>query len=305
MEKYSPIVLFTYNRPWHTRQTLDALSRNEEAQESILYIYCEGAKNNALPENIKKIEEVRRIVKSETRFKKVVIVEQGENLGLANSVLSGVTDVINIHERVIVLEDDHITSPYFLRYMNDGLQLYENVEEVACLSGYIYPVKGKLPETFFIKGADCWGWATWKRIWTDFERDGKKLLDALESSHQTFAFDFDGTYPYTQMLKGQIEGKNSSWAIRWYASAFLKNKYCLYPGISLVQNIGIDGSGTHSGISDKWKITLSDHPVTVRAIDIEENREAKILMIEYFKNLSSSSSFLKRVVGKIKSVFKN
>lgn len=305
MKSYSPIVLFTYNRPLHTQQTLDALALNKESAESVLYIYCEGAKNNASHEQLNAINEVRALVKKEQRFKEVHVVEQTKNLGLADSVLLGVTAVIQKHGQVIVLEDDHVTSRYFLKYMNDALEVYEKETSVACISAYIYPVKGTLPETFFVKGADCWGWGTWKRAWDSFEKDGKKLLNELEQKKLTHAFDFDGTYIYTEMLRGQIAGTNNSWAIRWYASAFLKSQYCLYPGTSLVQNIGIDGSGTHSGAeSEKWTVHLAQKEVTVLPIKIEENSGAKQQMIDYFKSISTSPSLLNAIVGKLKLILK-
>lgn len=301
MKNYSPIVLFTYNRPLHLVQTLDALASNNEAKESILYVYCDGAKDGASADQLKLIETVRAVVGKEHRFKEVKVVEQKVNLGLAESVMTGVSAVIEKHGRAIVLEDDLVTSPFFLRYMNEGLDLYETESSVACIAGYIYPVKGKLPETFFIKGADCWGWGTWKRAWDEFEKDGKKLLAELEEKKLTRAFDFDGSYPYTGMLKSQNEGTINSWAVRWYASSFLKNRYCLYPGKSLVQNIGIDGSGTHSGgSSDKWKVSLAQAEVQVNAIKVEEHPKAKSEMISYFKSIDASST----LIGKIKKILK-
>ena len=148
-----------------------------------------------------------------------------------------------------MLEDDLLTSPYFLDFMNEGLSIYEEDEKVISIHGYVYPISEKLPETFFLRGADCWGWATWKRGWDLFEPDGGLLLNKLEESKQTEEFDFNRSYPYTQMLKDQINGKTNSWAVRWYASAFLQNKYTLYPGKSLVSNIGGDGSGTNTGLN--------------------------------------------------------
>ena len=127
-------------------------------------------------------------------------------------------------DKVIVLEDDLVTSPHFLQYMNDGLGIYERDDRVISIHGYSYPVHGKLPETFFLRGADCLGWATWKRGWDLFEDDGQRLLNELERRNLTRSFDFDGSYPYTQMLRDQIAGSNSSWAVRWYASAFLRDK---------------------------------------------------------------------------------
>ena len=166
--------------------------------------------------------------------------------------------------------------------------MYEKEEKVISIHGYIYPIKKDLPETFFIKGADCWGWATWKRGWGLFESDGKNLLAELEKRNLIKEFDFDGAYNYSGMLKRQIEGKNDSWAVRWYASAFLKNKLTLYPGQSLVQNIGQDASGTHKGDSNAHRVIVSDRKINVEKIEIIENGKIKKSIIQYFKSLKPS-----------------
>lgn len=304
MRNLAPIALFVYNRPDHTKRTLDALAANAEARESALYIFCDGAKAAASEEQLKNIQEVKVMIRTENRFKQVLVMEQEQNVGLAGSVIAGVTQVLSAHDRIIVLEDDLVTSPHFLSFMNDALNTYAQKEEVACVSGYIYPVEQTLPETFFIKGADCWGWATWKRAWAGMETDGAKLLAELENKKLTEEFDFGGTYPYTQMLRDQIAGKNSSWAIRWYASAFLKNKLCLYPGISLIQNIGIDGSGTHSGISDKWDVKLAKQKVQVSEISCLEDCTSKQVIAEYFKSIKRKTpSMAGRLIGKVKQLF--
>ncbi len=285
----APIVIFTYNRPWHTQQVLDSLALNEEAKDSLLYIYCDGAKDNAEEKIVKEINQVRLIAKSENRFKQVIVKEQTKNKGLANSIIDGVTEIVNKYGSIIVLEDDIIVSNYFLKFMNEALLKYESEETVISISAYIYPIKN-LPTQFFIKGADCWGWATWKRGWDIFECDGKKLLNHLERKKLTYSFDFNGSYPYTQMLKNQINGKNNSWAIRWNASAFLNNKLTLYPNISLVENIGFDGSGTHSGIEKYHQAGLLEIPMVLKTIQISENIDATKMISNYFKTLKLNNS---------------
>lgn len=284
MNNLAPIILFVYNRPQHTLQTLEALSKNELAQDSILYIFADGIKKNASDETIAKINETRTIIKSKPWCKEVHVIERTENFGLAKSVIEGVTQIINQYGKVIVLEDDLVTSPYFLQFMNDALAKYENESSVACISAYIYPAK-QLPELFFIKGADCWGWATWKKAWNVFEPDGTKLLHELCHKKLEHQFDFQGTYPYTQMLRDQIAHKNDSWAIRWYASCFLKNMLCLYPGKSLITNIGLDGSGVHSGVSKNYKSALTTHAVAVKDIPVEENTIALQSIKNYFASI--------------------
>jgi hypothetical protein len=269
---YAPVALFVYNRPRHTRQTVEALLANAEASESLLYIFSDAPKDAAAS---KAVAEVREYVKNISGFKSVSIIERESNFGLARSIIDGVSSVCNEHGRVVVLEDDIVVSRYFLKFMNDALAFYEHDERVISIGGYQYPVKATLPETFFLKCADCWGWATWKRGWDLFEADGRVLLQDLTQRKLTRHFDFDGSYPYTRMLRNQIKGRNNSWAIRWYASAFLNDKLTLYPGRSLVLNIGYDGSGTHCTPTNTFKSDISDIPVKVEMTAVEENSFAR------------------------------
>lgn len=298
MYNLSPIVLFVYNRPHHTQKTLDALAANPEAENSELYIYCDGAKSTASSEDIKNIEEVRRIVKGETRFNTVNIIVQEKNKGLASSIVNGVTEVVSKYNRVIVLEDDIVTSPFFLKYMNTALGLYENEKKVACITGYVFPAKDTLPETFFLKGAECWGWATWERSWNQFENKGEQLLTELEKQKKQYEFDYNGTYPHYQMLTDRVEGKNKSWAICWYAMAFLKDMLTLYPAVSLVRNIGFDGSGEHCGDQPE-DTAVSDREIDVKYISPQESEKARLIVANYFSTREKKSNSLKNLFNRI------
>ena len=291
----SPIVLFVYNRPWHTRQTVEALKKNKLAQASELIIFSDGFKNEA--DKIK-VDEIRKYLKSINGFKTVKIVEKDKNYGLAKSIISGVTEIVNNYGKIIVLEDDLITSPYFLKYMNDALDFYKDNQAVISISGYAYPVKTELPETFFLKGADCWGWATWKRGWDLFETNGKKLLGEIVNKKLSREFDYDNAYPYTKMLKDQIGGRVDSWAIRWHASAFVKNKLTLYPGKSLVKNIGFDSSGTHCSVSTKYDTAISKNPIIVKSMPAAQNKSAVNALKKYFN--SFKPNLIKRLYIKFR-----
>jgi len=293
----APIVLFVYNRPWHTQQTIETLQKNELASESELFIYSDAPKDE---ESIDKVANVRNYIQTVTGFKKITLIEREKNWGLANSIIDGVTTIVNQYGKIIVLEDDLVTSPYFLTFMNESLNMYQNENNVACIHGYIYPIK-ELPETFFIRGADCWGWATWKDKWNIFEADGQKLLDSVKQQKLENEVDFNNSANYTLMLKNQIKGKNNSWAVRWYVSAFLKNMLCLYPGKSYVQNIGTDDSGTHCGITNLYQIELS-HINSFEKIPPVESLKAR-QKLEYFFRTLQPSLFI-QFFSKIKKVFR-
>ena len=183
-----------------------------------------------------------------------------------------------------------MTSRYFLRYMNEGLDLYEDQPDVICIHGYVYPGKQSLPETFLLKGADCWGWATWRRGWELFRTDGATLLEELERTALIREFDFDGTFPFSQMLRDQISGRNDSWAIRWYASAFLSNKLTLYPGRSLVHNIGNDSSGIHCEPSTFFDVQVSDAPVTLAKLPSQQNERARVAFMRRMRGIEQRKS---------------
>jgi hypothetical protein len=264
----------------HTQKCIQALQENALAKESELIAFSDGPKSG---KDKAAVDSVRKYLKTITGFKKVSVVERRENLGLAKSIISGVGEVVNEHGRIIVLEDDLVSSPYFLKFMNEALEYYQDKEDVISIHGYVYPVDARLPETFFLKGADCWGWATWKRGWDWFEPDGKKLLAGIRDRGLKKEFDFNGSYPYTKMLEDQISGKNDSWAIRWYASAFIQDKLTLYPGRPLIKNIGTDASGTHLGKTEIYDVDVSREPVTIKGIPIEENEFARKEIERYLK----------------------
>ncbi len=295
----APIVLFTYNRPWHTQQTVEALQKNNLATESDLFIFSDGAKNT---EDQQKIDEVRQYLKTITGFKSVSIEESTINKGLANSIIYGVTKIVNQFGKVIVLEDDLVTSKYLLKYLNQYLEHYAEVDEVISIHGFTYPI-GNLPEVYFIKGADCLAWATWKRGWDLFESDGQKLLALLTEKNLVKEFEFNNSYPYMQMLRDQIAGKNSSWAIRWYASAFLANKLTLYPGKTLVKHIGFDNSGTNCGNNDPYKSEIIEQDFSVLEIPIIECSHARNEFIKFFNKLNKTS-YRKKIARKILYIIK-
>ncbi len=294
----STIILFTYKRLMHVKETVRSLQRNDLARESELIIVSDGPKSK---KDMESIYPVREYIRTVSGFKNVSVVEREYNLGLAQSIISGVTEFVKRHGRVIVLEDDMISSPHFLRYMNEGLDYYDNEDRVISIHGYSFPVQGRLPETFFLRGAECWGWATWKRGWDLFESDGKMLLEEILRRDLGKEFDFNGAYPYVKMLKDQTKGKNDSWAIRWSASAFLKGKLTLHPGRSLIRNIGTDESGTHCGKTDRYDVEVSEEPVNVSGIPVEENRLARQEIERYLRTLNPGITAWAR--GRIRRIF--
>ena len=303
MNTLAPIALFVYNRPVHTQRTLDALSNTIEAKESILYIYCDGAKEKASSEQLQNIDRVRHIANNENRFKEIHVIESAFNKGLAKSITTGVTEVVAKYGKIIVLEDDLVVSTSFLKFMNNALDKYNDSDKVACISGYVYPLKNRPNEdSFFIKGADCWGWATWKNKWTVFNPNPTTLKEELTKRKLVKEFDFNNSYPYFEMLVDRGNGKNQSWAILWYASAFLKGMYCLYPSKSLVQNIGNDGSGTHAvQTSTYYDVKLESMTNINFPAKVEESKQGRKAFESFFK--SGKTTFVKQTKNYLRKIY--
>ena len=295
--EYSPVALFAYARVDHLAATVDSLLANAECKKTQLYVYCDGPRSVG---HQAQTDQVRAYVDGIKGFAAVTRVYRDQNLGLARSIISGVSEVLAQHETVIVMEDDLVVSSHFLKYMNDGLWLYRDDQRVASIHGYCYPVEEELPETFFLRGADCWGWATWSRAWQHFESDGRKLLDELSRTGLKRAFDLGGAYPYTRMLKDQVAGKNDSWAIRWHAACFLKNMLTLYPGRSLVNNIGTDDSGTHCATTDHFSLVVTATPVEVSRIELLECELARKSFSRFLGAYTSTSARIRRLLDRLK-----
>lgn len=245
MKDLAPIALFVYNRPEHTLKTLKSLKNNTLADMSILYIYLDKNKNSKDKQAVLKVKE---IINEENWCRTVKIVEREENFGLYKNIVNGINDIVNSHNKVIVLEDDLLTSPTFLEYMNMGLNLYEKKRQVFAINGYMFPIQLEntaLRKAGFLPLTSTWGWATWLDRWQLFEYDlcNKKHIENNKELKQRFNF---GGYDYYKML----ENKNS-WGIKWYYTMFEYNGLCLFPYKSLIDNIGHDGSGVHCKNDDK------------------------------------------------------
>jgi len=306
---YAPIILFVYNRPWHTEQTLEALMENELAGQSMLYVYSDGAKKNASEEDLKKINEVRAVICKKNWCKDVVIIERDENLGLADNIISGVTEVIDKHGKIIVLEDDIVTSSGFLKYMNEALFFYEKNEKVMHISGYMYPHENKLPETFFFNVPLCWGWATWERSWKHFNNDSHALWSVLQTKNLILELDKFGNDYLSSQLAHNISGRLKTWFIKWHASVILKEGYSLYPSVSLVDNIGFDNSGVHNRETTLFKNEVLAKHISVKNIEITENQSVIRIIKSFYQQLIVSEISIKpknvKLKGELKKKFKS
>lgn len=287
----APIALFVYNRPSHTRRTVEALLKNYLAAESDLIVFSDAPKNDEALETVHKVREYIRTI---TGFRSINIIERDKNRGLANSIIDGVTTIVKERGRVIVLEDDLVTAPYFLSFMNSALDAYQDDGRVMHISGYMFPIDtAGLKETFFLRITSCWGWATWDRAWERFEKDTKKLLKEY-TEQRIKSFNMDGAFNIWAQVEQNDIGLINTWAVYWYASAFEAGGLCLYPAISMVNNIGFDNSGEHCDCSVEYETTLASNPISYFEKNILLSELAYARTRKFF--MPAKANFLKRIL---------
>lgn len=307
MSSLAPIALFVYKRPEHTRKTIESLIRNREFIDSSFYVFCDGPRSSL---DIESIQKTRAVVKS-FKINNITLIEQSKNLGLAKSIIAGVTDICNRFDRVIVLEDDLVVSPFFLEYMNQALDKYECNPEVMQISGHMFPVKLDLREddALFLPFATSWGWATWNNCWKQFDvaMSSSVLQNLKTDKYLANKFNLDGSYPYFKILNKHFLREVDSWAIVWYSSIFMLEGLVLYPSQTLVKNIGLDGSGEHCGkilpLSDS--VSESQENMFFRVVrypnSLSINNDAFSKIKKFlrrrtlFKIISSVNNFLSRL----------
>lgn len=290
MQNLAPIALFVYNRPAHTERTVKFLQQNDLAAESSLFIFSDGAKSNADEE---KVQEVRAYIQQINGFKTIEIIASQTNMGLANAVIAGVSRLTKDYGQVIVFEDDLISSPFTLTFFNEALNRYRNEEKVMHIGAYMYALKDEnLPQSFFYRAATSWGWATWERAWQNFEPNIDTLLKQFDATKRN-AFSIENTMNFWKQMRDFKRRKNNSWAIRWYASIFLKGGITLNPSQSLVNNIGHDGTGVHSGINDIYNVIINPKPITQFPTLVEENKQAYLAIKQFLAN--RKGNYLARV----------
>lgn len=296
----APIALFVYNRPWHTRKTLEALSQSHLAKETVLYIFSDGPKQKDTV-NQEKIEKVREVLREQQWCKEVHITEAPQNRGVGPSIMDGISSVLEKHGKIIVLEDDLVVSTGFLNYMNDALHLYEQHEKVMHIAATFLPIKEPLPDTFFFNTVTCSGWATWHRAWSKLQTDPKELLDEITEKGLLDKFNIEGTENFASQLERCITGELNTWATKWYSTVFLNEGLCLHPKKSLVKNIGWDGSGMHTNINFDYSIDEPLESLEVRPLPLIENEEVRALARKFYHRINNKS-IPERILIKLRAI---
>jgi len=255
MKEFSPIALFVYRRPDHTRATIDALAKCPEAARSDLIVYSDGPRGD---EQKKEVEATRAIVRSAKGFRSIRLVERPENVGLFQNIVRGLHEVFSAEQGAIVVEDDIEVLPDFLSYMNEGLDHYAGSPHVFSITGYLYPVQlaqGNDSDSFLFPRFCCWGWGTWASRWKQIEWEVPSRSSFL-GAHESFRTFWRASNDLPEIMLDLIDSKNDSWSILFNYCQILQKGYCAYPTRTHARNIGFDGSGTHAGRKEKFQRTV-------------------------------------------------
>ena len=297
----SPIIVFIYNRPHHLRKTLTWLGQNKLADQSTLYIYCDGPKPNATEEQLFKVRAARKIaheIAVEPTFKEVHIIERTENMGLGASIISGVTEIINKYGKVIVLEDDLETSPYFLNYMNQCLEHYEARKSVFSISGLSRPH----PERFYPKDYpyDVYvslthhptGWGTWADRWNQVDWDANLIEVVKQQPAMIEAFCRMEEGDYDALLKWRKTRQNI-WSIRFAFAHFVNHAVSICPIVSYINHIGWDAEATNATASNQWNFDRLADNANIRFLDVLYE-DSRIINAWYSFSIRRRRPFLQR-----------
>ena len=239
----TPIAVFAFKRLDTLQKTLSALEQCNGFPGGPIYVFSDAPRESRTAE-VGDVLQLRAWVQRWCSLHNAQLIEAPVNLGLRESIIVGVTSLLNEYERVIVLEDDIIVSPRFLEYMHISLDRFKDSSNVYQVSGYFGPNRRRLPDAGFLKVPACWGWATWRRAWAHYCDDASILLSEIERT-DVRSFDIDGTYGYLDSLRRNANGSQNTWMVRWYASIFLRDGLTLYPSQSLTRNIGFTSDGTN------------------------------------------------------------
>lgn len=297
-----PVIIFVYNRPEHTKKTIEALAENNLAKETKIFIFSDAAKNEKAIKNVEATRNFIESVSEKKLFKSVEIIKAPKNKGLANSVITGVTEVIEKFGEVIVLEDDLISSKDFLLYMNRALEYYKNNKSIWSISGYNIPIA--IPSDYnhdvYLSYRGCsWGWATWQDRWNQVDWIVKDYDKFKKNKEQRKKFNLGGR-DMANMLDSQMEGKIDSWAIRWCYSQSKIDMYTVYPVKSRIKNIGLDGSGTHSGLTTRYDVHFKNDNGVCKFEDVKINQGiTKNFQNHYMSLLDYYTIIAKKILKKM------
>ncbi len=299
----APIALFLYNRPLHATATVKSLLKCKEAQLSDLYIFCDGPRQSATINDLEAIKNVRNFAEKIVGFNSIKMIFHENNLGLSQSIIFGINNVLEKHQTVIVIEDDVVVGDQFLNFINSGLQKYQGSSEVAGVTGYSFPIK--INEPYFTRTGACWGWATYKNVWDNFIKNRQALEISSMDTKELDLFNVSD-HIYEKIYYHNKNSMIQSWAIEFYVYYFLNKQYFLMPGKNLVANIGFDGTGEHQ---KNGNFLTDNNPIQALnnfefPAEISEKKNVRKKMISLYQNGARQHNLFNKFKLKLKNFFK-
>lgn len=297
----APVILFVYKRLDHTKEMIWSLIKNPLSAQTDLFIFSDAEKNITEKKEIILVRQYIKQMDLHKKFKKVTVIEAEKNKGLARSIIEGVTQVIDIYGKAIVLEDDLVVSDNFLEYMNDALDFYERDDSIWSITGYTFPMKSLIDyphDIYYGYRGFSWSWGTWKDRWENVDWDVSVYDDFINDRKWIKRFNRGGK-DLTPMLKMQMEGRLDSWAIRWCFAQSNLDMYTVYPKYSLVENRGCDNTGTHCGNTKIFDTVLmgKDHKYQFETLSV--NKKIAREFLERFND-----TMRKKIKRKIANFFR-
>ena len=281
------IIIFAYKRRHHFARLLDSLAANQIAKTLPIRVYIDGPRTEDDCHGVFKVNQEASLSRG---LEKLRIIQRPTNLGLYASITLGVSETLKDYECAIILEDDLVLSPHCIDYFLKALSLYQDNDYVASIHAWTPSVGSSLPNTFFLKGSDCWGWATWRDKWNLYRHDASNMVRELKARGLIDEFNFSGGYNYYQMLKDRASNLNNSWAICWKASCFLADQLTLHPSKTLVENIGCDNSGENCNPEPALLSELTKERPILEPIPAVQDEKAYAIYCSHFKSFATKPS---------------
>lgn len=292
------VAIFAFRRAAHLKKVVESLYLNPECSSTTLYVFIDGP--SCVSDRVL-VADVKKYIGTIRGFKQIKIFESDINLGLAKSILNGVSKVFEDHGEVIVLEEDVVVSDAFLSYMNGALLKYKADNRMLSVSGYSYPFNNKSDGAFLMRVPHSWGWATWRDRWSGFDPNPSILLTFAQANPWVRHIRREAPYDFVSMLKNRVRNKNNSWLCSWAVHGYIHNMFTIYPRSSMCANIGIDGTGTHCSkwFFDPFKVAYFDSQYLLPDHPAELSSEGKLALKLFFLKVQ-----ICRFFNKILRVFK-
>jgi hypothetical protein len=299
MKSLSPVVIFAYKRVEKFDQLISSLLKNKESNKTVIYIFLDGFKNiSEKKKNLKIKDQILKI----KGFKKIFFYHRKKNIGLAKNIISGINLVFRKNSKAIFLEDDLIVSSNFLKFMNIALSKYYKNKKVWHINGWSYDFNDNKSDVFFSNHMNCWGWATWKNRWVNFEKNPRKFIKKFDTD-MIQKFNLNNVIDNWSQLIRNYQKKISTWAIFWYATIFINKGLCLSFNPSLIKYNGFDFDSTHSlpnsPMNVIYKNSLSKKKYITFPDDVTEDIKYEVNLFNFIKRKKNFLFYLKIFIKKI------